>query len=182
MAKLPTPPERTDAIDNGARGGGRRGRGTKREFGLIETRDGRRKTARRHKRVDYREANFAIVDSDDEGEASIADEALMNDGDADASSEDDWRPRGADDDDDDDDDEFTGDLTGGGGGADAAAAAAAAAAATRAPEMRDGKVVCTYGAACYRKNPDHKAQFWHPPRVAAGVDGVPVAATGDALE
>jgi len=29
---------------------------------------------------------------------------------------------------------------------------------------KDGKPVCKYGAACYRVNPDHLKQFWHPPR------------------
>ncbi|KAK6018952.1 ATP dependent DNA ligase region, partial [Ostertagia ostertagi] len=27
-----------------------------------------------------------------------------------------------------------------------------------------GKTPCKYGAECYRKNKDHKAEFWHPPK------------------
>ncbi|KAJ3113874.1 hypothetical protein HDU96_002827 [Phlyctochytrium bullatum] len=30
------------------------------------------------------------------------------------------------------------------------------------PKLVDGKEVCMYGAACYRKNPEHRAKFWHP--------------------
>ena len=30
------------------------------------------------------------------------------------------------------------------------------------PKMKDGKVICRYGAGCYRKNPEHRNEFWHP--------------------
>eukprot|EP01029_Cantina_marsupialis_P019698 TRINITY_DN4580_c0_g1_i1.p1 TRINITY_DN4580_c0_g1~~TRINITY_DN4580_c0_g1_i1.p1 ORF type:complete len:1207 (-),score=475.35 TRINITY_DN4580_c0_g1_i1:263-3883(-) len=33
-------------------------------------------------------------------------------------------------------------------------------------EMKDGKPVCPYGAGCYRQNPQHKEDFYHPPAVA----------------
>jgi hypothetical protein len=37
------------------------------------------------------------------------------------------------------------------------------------PELIDGKPKCQYGAACYRRNPDHKADYWHPPPATASV-------------
>jgi hypothetical protein len=33
---------------------------------------------------------------------------------------------------------------------------------------KNGKPVCRYGATCYRVNPDHRKQFWHPPKTEAG--------------
>lgn len=34
----------------------------------------------------------------------------------------------------------------------------------RKPTHKNGKPICRYGAACYRVNPDHLRQFWHPPK------------------
>lgn len=130
-----------------------RGWGTKRQFGLLETGDGRRRTARKLARVDYSEMNFAVIDSDDDvdDEASDVDEALMRqvaDDDRHGAhslfrwsaqlfvrSDDAWKPRA-----DEDDEEF----------------------AAAAQAMVDGKPVCKFGAACFRKNPDHLKQFHHP--------------------
>ncbi len=33
---------------------------------------------------------------------------------------------------------------------------------------KNGKPVCRYGATCYRVNPDHRKQFWHPSKAEAG--------------
>jgi hypothetical protein len=33
---------------------------------------------------------------------------------------------------------------------------------------KNGKPVCRYGAKCYRANPDHRLQFWHPPKNGGG--------------
>ena len=34
-------------------------------------------------------------------------------------------------------------------------------------EMVDGKPVCKYGEKCFRKNPEHLAKYYHPPRPSA---------------
>jgi len=106
-------------------------------FGLIKTRDGRRRTARRHTQVDYREANFAFEDTDDESiDETGGDDARFGYG---SDTEDEWEPTRADS----DDEDFT---TG------------------EAVELVDGVPKCMYGAACFRKNPDHIKEFWHPPK------------------
>jgi pSer/pThr/pTyr-binding forkhead associated (FHA) protein len=125
----------------------------KRKYGLQTTDDGTRKSARPHKKVDYAEANFAFIDTDDEAEeqelaaaaaaAAAAGDAVEGGGglprelaSGDDSSSDAWQPR-----------EDTGTDFG----------------TTEAP-LVDGKPVCKYGAACFRKNSDHIAEFYHPPR------------------
>lgn len=42
----------------------------------------------------------------------------------------------------------------------------------RKPTHKNGKPICRYGEACYRVNPDHLRQFWHPPKKnKSGSDG-----------
>jgi hypothetical protein len=112
----------------------------KRAYGLTTTESGIRKSARPHKKVDYAEANFAFIDTDDEaedgGEAAAAMEASFD------SSADDWQPR--------DDTEPTG------------------VAELGTSEFVDGKPKCVYGSACYRKNPKHFLETWHPAGAASG--------------
>jgi hypothetical protein len=113
----------------------------KRKYGLQTTDDGTRKSARPHKKVDYAEANFAFIDTDDEedgGELPVAVEGgLPRELDSGDDSSDVWQPR-----------EDTATDFG-----------------TTEQELVDGKPVCKYGAACFRKNKDHIAEFFHPAKV-----------------
>ena len=73
-------------------------------YGLVESRDGRRHTARRVERVDYRESNFAVLDSDDDEENVLEDLSATDSdaGDINETSSEEWKPRGDAVDDDDD--------------------------------------------------------------------------------
>lgn len=127
----------------------------KRKYGLQTTDDGIRKSARPHKKVDYAEANFAFIDTDDEEDIAGAGDGgdLPELGGSDDESSEAWQPR-----------EDTGTDFG------------------AAEPMVDGKPVCKYGASCFRKNQDHLKEFYHPPKDGEPAAAAAASAAAETLE